>query len=136
MQQLLLKQIPTCFELKFRAHSLLSQCYQLVGTIASVKQSLKKGLELTVSAGTGCVNQPFGLCKLTFGDYSVIFQLLVCCSHVDELCHIRGCPLWSLSFKCTSFIMSFVVANVFQNFTQKLVFLDSMCSGGVCVLHF
>lgn len=51
--QLLLKQIPTCFELKFRAHSLLSRCYQLVGTIAAVKQTLKKGLELSTNAATG-----------------------------------------------------------------------------------
>uniref|UniRef100_A0A7I4D844 Uncharacterized protein n=1 Tax=Physcomitrium patens TaxID=3218 RepID=A0A7I4D844_PHYPA len=40
--QLLLNQIPTCFELKSRAHSLLSRCYQLLGTIAFIKQTLKK----------------------------------------------------------------------------------------------
>ncbi|KAG0591394.1 hypothetical protein M758_1G168900 [Ceratodon purpureus] len=51
--QLLLKQIPTCFELKFRAYSLLSRCYQLVGTIAAVKQTLKKGLELSMNVATG-----------------------------------------------------------------------------------
>jgi hypothetical protein len=53
LQQLLLKQIPTCFELKFRAYSLLSRCYQLVGTIAAVKQTLKKGLELSINTATG-----------------------------------------------------------------------------------
>jgi MAternally-affected-uncoordination protein len=54
--QLLLKQIPACFELKCRAYSLLSRCYLLVGTISSVKQTLRKGIELSSSAGTGyCV---------------------------------------------------------------------------------
>lgn len=51
--QLLLKQIPSCFELKCRAYSLLSQCYHLVGTIPPQKQTLKKGLELASSAGEG-----------------------------------------------------------------------------------
>ncbi|KAL2317341.1 hypothetical protein Fmac_031217 [Flemingia macrophylla] len=49
--QLLLKSIPSCFELKCRAYSLLSQCYHLVGAIAPQKQVLHKGLELTASAG-------------------------------------------------------------------------------------
>ncbi|MED6204421.1 cohesin-loading factor complex subunit scc4 [Stylosanthes scabra] len=49
--QLLLKSIPSCFELKCRAYSLLSQCYHLVGAIPSQKQILQKGLELTASAG-------------------------------------------------------------------------------------
>lgn len=52
-QQLLLKSIPSCFELKCRAYSLLSQCYHLVGAIPSQKQILNKGLELTASAGEG-----------------------------------------------------------------------------------
>ncbi|KAH9307877.1 hypothetical protein KI387_035788, partial [Taxus chinensis] len=51
--QLLLKKIPSCFELKCRAYSLLSQCYHLVGTIPPQKQTLKKGLELAISAGEG-----------------------------------------------------------------------------------
>ncbi|KAH9310534.1 hypothetical protein KI387_025569 [Taxus chinensis] len=51
--QLLLKQIPSCFELKCRAYSLRSQCYHLVGTIPPQKQTLKKGLELAISAGEG-----------------------------------------------------------------------------------
>ncbi|XP_028752776.1 sister chromatid cohesion protein SCC4 isoform X3 [Neltuma alba] len=49
--QLLLKSIPSCFELKCRAYSLLSQCYHLVGAIPPQKQILQKGLELTASAG-------------------------------------------------------------------------------------
>ncbi|KAJ7959973.1 MAU2 chromatid cohesion factor-like [Quillaja saponaria] len=49
--QLLLKSIPSCFELKCRAYSLLSQCYHLVGAIPPQKQILHKGLELTASAG-------------------------------------------------------------------------------------
>ncbi|KAI5077473.1 hypothetical protein GOP47_0007297 [Adiantum capillus-veneris] len=51
--QLLLKQIPSCFELKCRAYSLLSRCYHLVGTIPPQKQTLKKGLELAMAAGEG-----------------------------------------------------------------------------------
>ncbi|XP_024528762.1 sister chromatid cohesion protein SCC4 [Selaginella moellendorffii] len=47
--QLLLKQIPSCFELKCRAYSLLSRCYHLVGTIGPQKQVLKKGLDLAVT---------------------------------------------------------------------------------------
>ncbi|KAF4359063.1 sister chromatid cohesion protein SCC4 [Cannabis sativa] len=49
--QLLLKNIPSCFDLKCRAYSLLSQCYHLVGTIPPQKQVLHKALELTASAG-------------------------------------------------------------------------------------
>ncbi|KAA0052897.1 MAU2 chromatid cohesion factor-like protein [Cucumis melo var. makuwa] len=49
--QLLLKSIPSCFELKCRAYSLLSQCYHLVGAIPPQKQLLYKGLDLTNSAG-------------------------------------------------------------------------------------
>ncbi|CAI8585998.1 unnamed protein product [Vicia faba] len=49
--QLLLKSIPRCFELKCRAYSLLSQCYQLLGAIQPQKQVLSKGLELAASAG-------------------------------------------------------------------------------------
>ncbi|KAL6978966.1 cohesin-loading factor complex subunit scc4 [Sarracenia purpurea var. burkii] len=51
--QLLLKSIPSCFELKCRAYSLLSQCYHLLGAIHSQKQILNKGLELTTSSGEG-----------------------------------------------------------------------------------
>ncbi|KAL9236853.1 hypothetical protein vseg_011475 [Gypsophila vaccaria] len=51
--QLLLKSIPSCFELKCRAYSLLSQCYHLVGATPSQKQILNKGLELTQSLGDG-----------------------------------------------------------------------------------
>ncbi|KAH7285526.1 hypothetical protein KP509_33G031900 [Ceratopteris richardii] len=51
--QLLLKQIPSCFELKCRAYSLLSRCYHLVGTIPPQKQTLKKALDLATGAGEG-----------------------------------------------------------------------------------
>lgn len=51
--QLLLKSIPSCFELKCRAYSLLSQCYHLVGAVSSQKQILNKGLELTATSGDG-----------------------------------------------------------------------------------
>ncbi|XP_009379056.2 sister chromatid cohesion protein SCC4 isoform X1 [Pyrus x bretschneideri] len=49
--QLLLKSIPSCFDLKCRAYSLLSQCYHLVGAIPPQKQILHKALELSASAG-------------------------------------------------------------------------------------
>lgn len=55
VQQLLLKSIPSCFELKCRAYSLLSQCYHLVGAIPSQKQILNKGLELSAISGDGYV---------------------------------------------------------------------------------
>ncbi|KAJ0007480.1 hypothetical protein Pint_30700 [Pistacia integerrima] len=48
--QLLLKSIPSCFELKCRTFSLLSQCYHLVGAIAPQKHILFKALDLTSSA--------------------------------------------------------------------------------------
>lgn len=51
--QLLLKSIPSYFELKCRAYSLLSQCYHLVGAIPSQKQILGKGLELSAISGEG-----------------------------------------------------------------------------------
>lgn len=51
--QVLLKSIPSCFELKCRAYSLLSQCYHLVGAIHSQKQILNKGLELSAISGDG-----------------------------------------------------------------------------------
>ncbi|KAK4408761.1 Sister chromatid cohesion protein SCC4 [Sesamum angolense] len=58
--QLLLKSIPSCFELKCRAYSLLSQCYHLVGAIPSQKQILNKGLELTAVSGDGVERDPHG----------------------------------------------------------------------------
>ncbi|KAI8014067.1 Sister chromatid cohesion protein SCC4 [Camellia lanceoleosa] len=51
--QLLLKSIPSCFELKCRAYSLLGQCYHLVGAIPSQKQILNKGLTLAASSTEG-----------------------------------------------------------------------------------
>ncbi|GAB2274700.1 hypothetical protein Dimus_009471 [Dionaea muscipula] len=51
--QLLLKSIPSCFELKYRAYSLLSQCYHLVGAIPSQKQIISKAIELIESLGEG-----------------------------------------------------------------------------------
>lgn len=55
--QLLLNSIPSCFELKCRTYSLLSQCYHLVGAIPSQKQMLKKGFELSASSGDGFVGR-------------------------------------------------------------------------------
>lgn len=51
--QLLLMSIPSCFELKCRAYSLLSQCYHLVGSLPSQVQILNKGLALSASSGEG-----------------------------------------------------------------------------------
>ncbi|XP_061347505.1 sister chromatid cohesion protein SCC4 isoform X1 [Gastrolobium bilobum] len=48
--QLLLKSIPSCFDLKCRTYSLLSQCYHLGGVIPPQKQVLYKALHLTASA--------------------------------------------------------------------------------------
>ncbi|XP_047330261.1 sister chromatid cohesion protein SCC4 [Impatiens glandulifera] len=49
--QVLLKSIPSCFELKCRTYSLLSQCYHIVEAFPAQMQILSKGLELTVSSG-------------------------------------------------------------------------------------
>ncbi|KAJ4719268.1 MAU2 chromatid cohesion factor-like [Melia azedarach] len=48
--QLLLKSIPSCFELKCRTFSLLSQCYHLVGAIPPQKHILYKALDLIASS--------------------------------------------------------------------------------------
>ncbi|KAK6271634.1 hypothetical protein POUND7_008717 [Theobroma cacao] len=45
--QLLLNAIPSCFDLKCRTYTLLSQCYHLVGAIPPQKQILYKALHLT-----------------------------------------------------------------------------------------
>ncbi|CAI0560540.1 unnamed protein product [Linum tenue] len=50
--QLLLKSIPSCFDLKCRTFSLLSQCYHLVGAIHRQKQILHKALDLAASANS------------------------------------------------------------------------------------
>ncbi|KAL2521403.1 Uncharacterized protein Fot_25326 [Forsythia ovata] len=55
-KQVLSKSIPSCFELKCRAYSVLSQCYHLVGAIHSQKQILNKGLELSAISGDGGKN--------------------------------------------------------------------------------
>ncbi|XVE91322.1 hypothetical protein DITRI_Ditri20bG0144300 [Diplodiscus trichospermus] len=49
--QLLLNSIPSCFDLKCRTYTLLSQCYHLVGAIPPQKQILYKALHLTSAAG-------------------------------------------------------------------------------------
>ncbi|GAB2233920.1 hypothetical protein Droror1_Dr00003150 [Drosera rotundifolia] len=51
--QLLLKTIPSCFELKCRAYSLLSQCYQLLGDAFLQKQVISKAIDLIESFGDG-----------------------------------------------------------------------------------
>ncbi|CAI9107191.1 OLC1v1006495C3 [Oldenlandia corymbosa var. corymbosa] len=51
--QVLLNKMPSCFELKCRAYSLLSQCYHLVGAVPSQKHILGKALELTATSGDG-----------------------------------------------------------------------------------
>ena len=48
---LLLKSIPSCFELKCRAHSLLSHCYHLIGALPHQKHILHRALELVRSFG-------------------------------------------------------------------------------------
>uniref|UniRef100_A0A5B7BD42 Sister chromatid cohesion protein SCC4 n=1 Tax=Davidia involucrata TaxID=16924 RepID=A0A5B7BD42_DAVIN len=84
--QLLLKSIPSCFELKYRAYSLLSQCYHLVGAIPSQKQILNKGLELTASSGDGFAgklwscnfNSQLANALIIEGDYQGSISALQC----------------------------------------------------------
>ncbi|KAI4382684.1 hypothetical protein MLD38_008620 [Melastoma candidum] len=47
---LLLSSIPSCFDLKFKAFSLLSHCYHLVGAIPHQKQILTRAVEVAESA--------------------------------------------------------------------------------------
>ncbi|CAI9107190.1 OLC1v1006495C1 [Oldenlandia corymbosa var. corymbosa] len=54
--QVLLNKMPSCFELKCRAYSLLSQCYHLVGAVPSQKHILGKALELTATSGDGDID--------------------------------------------------------------------------------
>uniref|UniRef100_A0A1D1Z995 MAU2 chromatid cohesion factor n=1 Tax=Anthurium amnicola TaxID=1678845 RepID=A0A1D1Z995_9ARAE len=50
---LLLKSIPSCFELKCRAHSLLGHCYHLIGALPPQKHILHRALDLIHSLGDG-----------------------------------------------------------------------------------
>ncbi|XP_021909801.1 sister chromatid cohesion protein SCC4 [Carica papaya] len=80
--QLLLKSIPSCFELKFRTFSLLSHCYHLLGSIPPQKQILYKALDLASSAGH---------------EYSLTLYL----SFSSSNSHLLPFPLIPLvSFKC------------------------------------
>lgn len=74
--QLLLKSIPSCFDLKCRAYSLLSQCYHLVGAIPPQKHILNKALDLTASAGA--THDQFSiLCPhFSFAKFSVFSHLV------------------------------------------------------------
>ncbi|KAL3695207.1 hypothetical protein R1sor_009283 [Riccia sorocarpa] len=82
--QLLLKQIPACFELKCRAYSLLSRCYHLLGTIPSEKQTLRRGLDLAMSLGEGTsyllwacnFNLQLANALTTEGDYQAAMKVL------------------------------------------------------------
>ncbi|PIA59707.1 hypothetical protein AQUCO_00400541v1 [Aquilegia coerulea] len=49
--QLLLKSIPSCFDLKCKTFSLLRHCYHLIGDISKQKQIVDKGLKLVDCSG-------------------------------------------------------------------------------------
>lgn len=70
--QLLLKSIPSCFELKCRTYSLLSQCYHLVGAIPPQKQILHKALDLTASTAP-----EYAICSCA-DDYSLLLFIYFC----------------------------------------------------------
>ncbi|KAF3454772.1 hypothetical protein FNV43_RR05220 [Rhamnella rubrinervis] len=84
--QLLLKSIPSCFDLKFRAYSLLSQCYHLVGAIPPQKQIIHKALDLTASAGNEITvklwccnfNSQLANALIIEGDYASSISALQC----------------------------------------------------------
>jgi MAternally-affected-uncoordination protein len=69
--QLLLKSIPSCFDLKCRAYSLLSQCYHLVGAIPPQKHILNKALDLTASAAAANHDQFSPSLLLAFSFWSL-----------------------------------------------------------------
>ncbi|XP_057961584.1 sister chromatid cohesion protein SCC4 isoform X2 [Malania oleifera] len=96
VQQLLLKSIPSCFELKCRTYSLLSQCYHLVGAIPPQKQILNKGLELITSSEDGFAvklwscnfNSQLANALVIEGDYqSSISALKQGYKCATEICH-------------------------------------------------
>lgn len=60
---LLLKSIPSCFELKCRAHSLLSHCYHLIGALPHQKHILHRALDLVRSLGDGGWEAKLWLCN-------------------------------------------------------------------------
>ncbi|CAA6654570.1 unnamed protein product [Spirodela intermedia] len=60
---LLLKSIPSCFELKCRAHSLLSHCYHLIGALPHQKHILHRALDLVRSVGDGDWEAKLWLCN-------------------------------------------------------------------------
>ncbi|KAG6739076.1 hypothetical protein POTOM_058718 [Populus tomentosa] len=78
--QLLLKQIPSCFDLKFRTFSMLSQCYHVVGAIPPQKQTLLKALDLTASLPPelwACnFNSQLANALIIEGDYHSAFSAL------------------------------------------------------------
>lgn len=84
--QLLLHSIPSCFDLKCRAYSLLSQCYHLVGAIPPQKQILNKALQLSASAGDGLsvklwicnFNSQLANALIIEGDYQNSISALEC----------------------------------------------------------
>ncbi|XP_078436815.1 tetratricopeptide repeat (TPR)-like superfamily protein [Wolffia australiana] len=62
---LLLKSIPSCFELKCRAHSLLGHCYHLIGALPHQKLILHRALDLVRSFGDGGWEANLWLCNFS-----------------------------------------------------------------------
>ncbi|CAM6094394.1 unnamed protein product [Calypogeia fissa] len=101
--QLLLKQLPSCFELKCRAYSLLSKCYHLLGTIPAQKQTLKKALDLTKSVEKGRTvllwacnfNLQLSNALTTEGDHETAIQVLESGLQFSEAAY---CPDLELMF--------------------------------------
>ncbi|MQM18664.1 hypothetical protein Taro_051659, partial [Colocasia esculenta] len=60
---LLLKSMPSCFELKCRAHALLSYCYHLIGALPPQKQILHRALDLVRTSGDGGWEACMWLCN-------------------------------------------------------------------------
>ncbi|XP_068648061.1 sister chromatid cohesion protein SCC4 [Aristolochia californica] len=94
--QLLLKSMPSCFELKCRAYSLLSQCYHIMGAIPVQKQVLNKALELTTSSGDGLTgklwacnfNSQLANSLAVLGDYRSSVSALECgYACATEMCY-------------------------------------------------
>lgn len=110
--QLLLHSIPSCFDLKCRAYSLLSQCYHLVGAIPPQKQILNKALQLTTSSGNEYVQFfflfPFAIFFVNLGSF---FNF-----HIIVVFGIRrlSVKLWSCNFN-SQLANALIIEGDYQN---------------------
>lgn len=76
---LLLKSIPSCFDLKCKAFSLLSQSYHLVGAISSQKLLLSRALDLISAASASSGDDQFVLLLCTSDFFNFLQSFMDLC---------------------------------------------------------